>query len=332
MAIRYKDVEMLGDAIDSFGRSQVEKKARAQREREREDRRAMEQEAMNFRREQEGNQTAYQNQNLQLQREGIAAQAQRYKNQDAREERMDKAYGQRTELELAKAEASGRAAQQKDASAKFKKFMDWMSSGVKSGIIPADKANAQVKNALSNLTDEQKAALGDNPWLNTEGDYFQAPATRPSERIVDPANGEIIYKENGQMVKGGTDPYIKQKAEDAARSRLAQEAKGLTNAAPASVTAPAQTLQTQPQPVSPAAPADPKTAEIDAYLSRRKALGGAPNVGQPVAPAQPAPVAPGPQQGAMHGVAKPQNAAEFNRLPRGVKFINPADGKIYQKK
>lgn len=315
---------MLGDSIDSLSRSQVEQKARRQREREFEARQALEREALQLRREQEANQTAYQNQNLDLQKQGIAAQAQRYKNQDEREARLDKAYGQRTELELAKAESEGLKSQRKEAAAKFDNFMKWMQDGVKGGLIPADRANSQIKSALGSMSPEQKAALGDSPWLQTDGDFFQEPKPRPSERVVDPASGTIIYKENGQMVHGGVDPYTKEKADREAQRRLAEEAKAIpTGTVPA--VSPMQTPAPAPAPLAnPVLPSgDPKTAEIDAYIKRRTALGSAPNVGQPT---------PGPQTGDMHGVVRPQNAAEFNRLPKGVKFLNPADGKIYIKK
>ena len=70
------------------------------------------------------------------------------------------------------------------------------------------------------------------------------------------------------------------------------------------------------------------TEWLDASLSDRRAPAGEAKPLAPAAEPKPAP-APAP---AATGLSTPKTQAEFNALASGAKYINPSDGKTYQKK
>lgn len=335
MGISYKDVELLNSGIDSLTGALLKRKA-LEREKKRDE--------MN---------DAYRNKSL------AANEAESQRNAEARTQdaaarkahydAIENQGAERNVLLSADQQARAKVSERASRDKRMQGTLDWLKDGVAKGVIPPEKAHAAVKQALANVPPEE---LQGTPFETIDENFFQAPKTEPEtmDFIEDPVTGERFARRGKQTLKSGVNPTKAQQiSEEQRRAKLAVEAEDDKQAKAASDLA---ALENKANPIREKIKAgnryvgpefmglgdrqkdlDPMELEI---AKRKLAMAGKSQVVQPMIPETPeepetAPAAQ-PQAGAMHGVAKPTSRDEVMRLPKGVRFLNPADGKVYIKK
>jgi hypothetical protein len=341
MGITYRDVQMLGDSIDSASAGFLRRRQMDRDEEERVRRALLE------KRMQEDT-AAYRTQMLDAQKQERSDTAGFRKSQaDAAKSRYDEAKGHEERMEK-QAQDRNSIESKKQATESIEKFHKWLQEGVKGGVIPAAQANQTLRQSLAVLPPEQKAMLAGTPWEKFDSDLFVDPKQKPNEMdyAEDPVTGERFAIRGNQTLKSGVNPQKAEQISDAqARAKLqreeleANEVKRKAEVAELEKkAAPLRNkIQSGNRYVGPEFMGiGDRQKELDAIEAKLKEaksstaeVAPVPQVpgGQPQAAQQPAR-----QTGVMHGVARPQNEAEAARLPKGVKFLNPADGKIYIKK
>lgn len=336
MGISYKDVELLNSGIDSLTSAVLKRKA-LEREKKRDEM-----------------DDAYRTKSL------AANEAESQRNSEFRKSQADAtkshydtiaAQGaERNVLLSADQQARAKVSERASRDKRMQGTLDWLKDGVSKGVIAPEKAHAAVKQALANVPPEE---LQGTPFETIDENFFQAPKTEPEtmDFIEDPVTGERFARRGKQTLKSGVNPSkAAQISEEQRRAKLAVEAEDDRQAKLQSEVA---GLESKANPIREKIKAgnryfgpefmglgdrqkdlDPLETELARKRVELAARGHpapaeASTVPTTIPPTQEPAQA---QTGAMHGVAKPTSREEVMRLPRGVRFLNPADGKVYVKK
>jgi hypothetical protein len=336
MGITYKDVAMVGDGIDSLTGAVLKRKA-LQREKKRDEA-----------------DDAYRNRaldaNAKESERNAAARSEEAASRKAYYDTQNAQGAERNVLLSAEQQAKARVAEKASQHARMQGTLDWLKDGVTKGVIPPDKANQALKQALSKVPPEE---LEGTPFASIDESFFQAPKADDGKMdfVEDPVTGERFARRGNQTLKSGVNPSKQQQiSEEQRRAKLAIDAEEERQAKLASEAA---SIESRAKPIRDKIQSgnryvgpefmglgdrqkdlDPLEAELARKRVEMAAQGQpAPSESPTVPTTIPTTQEPAQAQtGAMHGVAKPTSREEVMRLPKGVRFLNPADGKVYIKK